>query len=155
MLNAAIWRTRSAAIGATTRPTTMPDARNFVTVWNMSTRIVDESAEPAVYGFLEVPEQSNGDGIALAHGAGSNCQAKLLIEVSEALGAHGFTVLRFDLPFRVARPTGPPAEPTLGTRRPRVRSTRAAMGRMKRIQLPVRWPACRDRTGAAPSSCVR
>jgi uncharacterized protein len=86
----------------------MRDAQNFVTVWNMSTRFVDESAEPAVHGFLEVPEQANGDGIALAHGAGSNCQAKLLIEVSEALGARGFTVLRFDLPFRVARPTGPP-----------------------------------------------
>jgi uncharacterized protein len=86
----------------------MRDAQNFVTVGNMAMRFVDERAEPAVHGFLDVPERANGDGIALAHGAGSNCQAKLLIELSEALGACGFTVLRFDLPFRVARPTGPP-----------------------------------------------
>ena len=75
---------------------------------NMATRFVEESAEPAIQGFLEAPEQANGDGVVLAHGAGSNCQAKLLIGVTEALAAMGFTVLRFDLPFRVERPTGPP-----------------------------------------------
>jgi predicted alpha/beta-hydrolase family hydrolase len=74
----------------------------------MSTRFVDESAEPAIQGYLEVPERGNGDGIVLAHGAGSNCQVKLLIEMSAALTERGFTVLRIDLPFRVARRTGPP-----------------------------------------------
>jgi uncharacterized protein len=74
----------------------------------MATRFVEERAEPAVHGFLEAPEQANGDGIVLAHGAGSNCHANLLIEVSEALRAARFTVLRIDLPFRVARTYGPP-----------------------------------------------
>jgi uncharacterized protein len=74
----------------------------------MATRFVEERAEPAVHGFLEAPEQANGDGIVLAHGAGSNCHANLLIEVSEALRAARFTVLRIDLPFRVARAYGPP-----------------------------------------------
>lgn len=82
--------------------------RNFVTVGNMATRFVEDSTEPVIQGYLEIPEHANGDGIVLTHGSGSNCQAKLLIEVSEALGAVGFTVLRFDLPFRVTRPTGPP-----------------------------------------------
>src|SRR5215471_18578037 len=74
----------------------------------MSTRFIEDSAEPAVQGYLDVPERVNGDGILLAHGAGSNCQAKLLVELSAALAERGFTVLRIDLPFRAARPTGPP-----------------------------------------------
>jgi len=74
----------------------------------MATRFVDESAEPVIQGFLEEPEQATGDGIVLTHGAGSNCQAKLLVGMSEALAAVGFVVLRFDLPFRAERPTGPP-----------------------------------------------
>ncbi|HTP68918.1 MAG TPA: alpha/beta fold hydrolase [Dongiaceae bacterium] len=74
----------------------------------MGTRFVDESAEPVVQGYLEEPERVNGDGVVLAHGAGSNCQAKLLIGLSEALAQAGFVVLRIDLPFRVERPTGPP-----------------------------------------------
>lgn len=74
----------------------------------MATRFVDEGAEPAIQGYLEEPEGANGDGVVLTHGAGSNCRAKLLIGVSEALAALGFAVLRFDLPYRVERPTGPP-----------------------------------------------
>ena len=74
----------------------------------MSTRLIDETVEPAIHGYLDEPERANGDGVVLAHGAGSNCQAKLLIEVSAALAGCGFTVLRIDLAFRVTRPTGPP-----------------------------------------------
>jgi predicted alpha/beta-hydrolase family hydrolase len=74
----------------------------------MSTPFVDQSAEPTIRGFLHEPAESNGNGIVLTHGAGSNCQAKLLAEMSTALAACGFTVLRFDLPFRLARPFGPP-----------------------------------------------
>ena len=46
--------------------------------------------------------------MALAHGAGSNCQAPLLIAVANQFAEAGFTVLRFDLAFRQARPSGPP-----------------------------------------------
>jgi uncharacterized protein len=44
----------------------------------------------------------------LTHGAGGNCQSKLLLAVAEAFAESGFTVLRCDLPFRQARPFGPP-----------------------------------------------
>ncbi|HTZ32521.1 MAG TPA: alpha/beta fold hydrolase [Methylomirabilota bacterium] len=74
----------------------------------MSTRFLEESGEPAVQGYLDEPERANGDGVVLAHGAGSNCQAKLLVEVSAKLAERGFTVLRIDLPFRQARAWGPP-----------------------------------------------
>lgn len=74
----------------------------------MSTPFHDEHGEPIVRGFLHFPSDPNGNGVVLAHGAGSNCESKLLIEVSSALAALGFTVLRFDLPFRVEHPTGPP-----------------------------------------------
>jgi uncharacterized protein len=44
----------------------------------------------------------------LTHGAGSNCQAPLLVAMAEAFAGRGFTVLRCDLPFRQRRPHGPP-----------------------------------------------
>jgi len=44
----------------------------------------------------------------LTHGAGSNAGAPLLVAVAEAFCAAGITVLRCDLPFRQARPHGPP-----------------------------------------------
>jgi predicted alpha/beta-hydrolase family hydrolase len=47
--------------------------------------------------------------MVLTHGAGANCQSKLLVEMSEAFAASGFSVLRFDLPFRSERPHGPPS----------------------------------------------
>ena len=85
--------------GATTAPGSVSE---------MSTRFFEESADAAIQGYVDEPERANGDGIVLAHGAGSNCQAKLLMELSGALADHGFTVVRIDLPFRVARPSGPP-----------------------------------------------
>ncbi len=44
----------------------------------------------------------------LAHGAGSNCQSKLLRGLADAFAAAGFAVLRCDLPFRQHRAQGPP-----------------------------------------------
>lgn len=74
----------------------------------MFTPFADLEAEPAIRGFLHSPSAPNGNSILLTHGAGSNCQSKLLVEMSSALAAAGFTVLRFDLPFRLIRPYGPP-----------------------------------------------
>lgn len=68
----------------------------------------DRSAEPAIRGFLHEPAESNGDGVVMTHGAGANCQTKLLVEMADALAIIGFLVLRFDLPFRLARSFGPP-----------------------------------------------
>jgi predicted alpha/beta-hydrolase family hydrolase len=78
----------------------------------MFTPFADLKSEPAIRGFLHVPSQPTGNAIVLTHGAGSDCQSKLLVEMSDALAASGFTVLRFDLPFRVARPYGPPSPGT-------------------------------------------
>jgi predicted alpha/beta-hydrolase family hydrolase len=69
----------------------------------------DVTAEPNIRGFLHTPAKPNGGGIVLTHGAGANCQSKLLIEMSEAFAAAGFTTMRIDLPFRIERPHGPPS----------------------------------------------
>jgi predicted alpha/beta-hydrolase family hydrolase len=75
----------------------------------MSTPFVDLADDPPIRGFLHEPSQPGGSAIVLTHGAGANCQSKLLVEMSDALAASGFTVLRFDLPFRSERRHGPPS----------------------------------------------
>lgn len=70
---------------------------------------VSLAGDPAVRGFLHSPVEANGDGVVLTHGAGADCQSRLLIEMSNALAASGFLVLRCDLPFRQLRPHGPPS----------------------------------------------
>ena len=74
----------------------------------MFTPFDDTTADPPIHGFLHEPAHPTGNAIVLTHGAGANCQSKFLVEMSNALAESGFTVLRFDLPFRVARPHGPP-----------------------------------------------
>jgi len=66
------------------------------------------AGEPAVRGFLHRPASANGGGLVLAHGAGSNANAPLLVAVAEAMAARGMMVLRCDLPYRQIRPGGPP-----------------------------------------------
>jgi predicted alpha/beta-hydrolase family hydrolase len=68
----------------------------------------DVGSEPGIHGWLHVPARPTGNAVVLTHGAGSNCQSALLIEMANAFSASGFTVLRFDLPFRRARLHGPP-----------------------------------------------
>jgi len=70
--------------------------------------IEDSAAAPVVRGFLHVPEHATGVGIVLTHGAGGNANGPLLVAVAEAFAAAGITALRCDLPFRQARPSGPP-----------------------------------------------
>jgi predicted alpha/beta-hydrolase family hydrolase len=75
-------------------------------------RFVDETpGQPAVRGFLHRPGLAapiEGDALVLTHGSGSNCGAPLLVAVAEAFAEAGIMVLRCDLPFRQARPHGPP-----------------------------------------------
>jgi predicted alpha/beta-hydrolase family hydrolase len=73
-----------------------------------ATRFADDSIAPAVRGFQRSAASPNGDALILTHGAGSNCNAPLLIALAETFSARGYTVLRCDLPFRQDRPTGPP-----------------------------------------------
>src|ERR1700719_364587 len=68
----------------------------------------DLTADPPVRGFLHRPRKPSGDGFVLTHGAGSNCQSRLLTALSEVFANAGFTVLRCDLPYRQARSFGPP-----------------------------------------------
>ena len=57
----------------------------------------------SVPGFLHTPDSASGNGVVLTHGAGGDCQGRLLVAVADALCEKGCLVLRFDLPFRQAR----------------------------------------------------
>jgi predicted alpha/beta-hydrolase family hydrolase len=61
-----------------------------------------------ISGFWHKPKGASRGGLALTHGAGGNCNAKLLVAVADAFCVHGWTALRYNLPFRRQRPIGPP-----------------------------------------------
>lgn len=65
-------------------------------------------SEPYANGFLHRAVVPSHDCLILTHGAGSNCQAPLLVAVADALSAAGWNVYRYDLPFRLKRPHGSP-----------------------------------------------
>jgi len=72
--------------------------------------LLDESCgQPAVRGFIHHPDRPNGKALVLTHGAGSNSESPLLVSLADFFAASGFLVLRCDLPFRQARPHGPPS----------------------------------------------
>jgi uncharacterized protein len=68
----------------------------------------DSPKEVPVHGFLHRSPGMNDDWLVLTHGAGSNCNAPLLVALAGSFCASGWTVLRCDLPFRQKRPHGPP-----------------------------------------------
>jgi len=63
---------------------------------------------PAVRGFLHRAAGPSTDALVLTHGAGGNCRAPLLVALAGAFAAAGVATLRCDLPYRQARPKGPP-----------------------------------------------
>jgi hypothetical protein len=69
---------------------------------------LDTSGSAPVRGFLYQAGAACSDCLILTHGAGTNCQAPLLIALADAFGASGINVLRCDLPFRQERAHGPP-----------------------------------------------
>jgi predicted alpha/beta-hydrolase family hydrolase len=75
-----------------------------------------------VRGFLHMPARGSQFGLVITHGAGSNCQAPLLIAVASAFCDDGVSVLRCDLPFRQKRPKGPPSPAMAATDRAGLRS---------------------------------
>src|SRR6202161_2388962 len=77
----------------------MPSYEDFVDVSN---------EDSPVRGFLHRPAVAGKDCLILTHGAGANCRTLLLTALAEAFCDAGLTVLRCDLPFRQARPHGPP-----------------------------------------------
>jgi predicted alpha/beta-hydrolase family hydrolase len=68
----------------------------------------DDTVDPAVRGFIHSPANATGDALILTHGAGSDCNAPLLVALAEVFAVPGYTVLRCDLPFRQERRTGSP-----------------------------------------------
>jgi uncharacterized protein len=58
--------------------------------------------------ILHPPSRSGPDGFVLTHGAGGNANSPLLEALANALSDVGFTVARYNLPFRQQRPFGPP-----------------------------------------------
>ena len=90
---------------------------------------------PVVRGFLHQAETAGGDALVLTHGAGSNCEAPLLVGLAEQFAAAGVTVLRCDLPYRQRRPKGSPfpsgaAEDREGLRRAVAVAREFAAGRI-------------------------
>ena len=75
---------------------------------NTYNELSEVSMEPAVRGFLHAPQQPNGDALVLTHGAGGDCQSKLLTAVAKVFADAGYLILRCNLPFRQSRPQGPP-----------------------------------------------
>jgi uncharacterized protein len=75
---------------------------------NTAQQFADTSTATPARGFLHQPTNSSTDCLILTHGAGANCNAPLLVALAEAFCASGLAVLRCDLPFRQARPHGPP-----------------------------------------------
>ncbi len=70
--------------------------------------LLDDSAIPLVRGTLHEADDARGDGVVLAHGAGGDQHAPVLVALARAFAERGVTALRCDLPFRQARATGPP-----------------------------------------------
>jgi predicted alpha/beta-hydrolase family hydrolase len=91
---------------------------------------VDNTIEPHVRGHLHTPENLNGNGLVLTHGAGSNSQAPLLVALSEAFARAGFTVLRCDLPYRQTRSFGPPGPGDAARDRAGLKNAVAAMKKL-------------------------
>ena len=90
----------------------------------------DDSVEgAAVRGFLHRAQRRDADGLVLTHGAGANCRSALLTALAEAFCEAGVTVLRCDLAFRQARPTGPPMRGSAERDQAGLRSAAAALRR--------------------------
>jgi uncharacterized protein len=82
-----------------------------------------------------MPGSPNGDGLVLTHGAGSNAQAPLLVALAETFCAHGFAVLRCDLPYRQSRSFGPPGPGDAARDRAGLKNALDAMRKMTSRRL--------------------
>ncbi len=83
-----------------------------------------------VHGYLHKAFGGVGDGMVLTHGAGGNCESPLLVAISEAFQNASVTVLRYNLPFRQRRPTGPPRPSDAAGDRAGLKSAVAALKRL-------------------------
>ncbi|MCZ2149561.1 MAG: dienelactone hydrolase family protein [Bryobacterales bacterium] len=65
-------------------------------------------ADGLARGYVHRPGGAFADAIVLAHGAGSNARAPLLVAVCRTFAEAGWLAIRIDLPFRQQRAPGPP-----------------------------------------------
>jgi predicted alpha/beta-hydrolase family hydrolase len=96
---------------------------------NVGVSFVDNAIDPAVRGWLHAPVDSNGHALILTHGAGSDCNAPLLLAVAETFCGKGYAVLRCNLPFRQDRRPGPPFPGNAERDRAGLRNAAAVMRR--------------------------
>jgi len=87
---------------------------------------------PLVRGVLHTPDAESGDAILLAHGAGSNRNAPLLVRLCRGFAENGHLAIRYDLPFRVASSSGPPFPATAARDRDGIGSAIEAARRLAR-----------------------
>ena len=99
----------------------------------------DATLDPPVRGFVHRPEHfrehGTGNGLVLAHGAGSNANSPLLIAVATAFAAAGFNVLRCNLPSRQNRSFGPPRPADAERDRSGLRNAAAVLRKMDCTRL--------------------
>ena len=100
-----------------------------------SEEFLDASITPAVRGFVHRASErgGQGDGLVFTHGAGSNCNASMLVAFAEAFARAGISVLRCDLPYRQKRASGPPrnsAEDRAGLRNAVLAMRKMAPGKL-------------------------
>jgi predicted alpha/beta-hydrolase family hydrolase len=89
----------------------------------------DLSGAQPVRGFLHQPSTPTGEGLVLSHGAGSDARAPVLVKVAEVFADAGFTVMRFNLPFRQDRPGGSPHPSQAGRDREGIAAALDTLGR--------------------------
>jgi len=80
-----------------------------------------------IQGYLHEPTSPTGAAIAITHGAGGNCDAPLLRALAQEFSEAGWFALRYDLPYRQARPKGPPFPAQAARDRDGVRAAAAAL----------------------------
>jgi predicted alpha/beta-hydrolase family hydrolase len=77
--------------------------------------MIEPVSDGLVQGFLHSPEGFTDTAVILTHGAGSNCNTRLLLSLADAIAQRGCFALRIDLPFRQERRSGSP-HPTKAAR---------------------------------------
>ena len=60
-------------------------------------------------GVAHEPADTPAGVVVLTHGAGGSRESPLLVALCEHWARHGWLAIRYDLPFRQRRPSGPPS----------------------------------------------
>ena len=62
-----------------------------------------------IAGIMHRPEGTPAGVVMLTHGAGGSRESPLLIRICDEWAARGWLAVRYNLPYRRRRPTGPPS----------------------------------------------